>query len=414
MSGWVAGAVVVGGVAGAAISANAAQGAANTQANAATNAADASLQATNNSNALQWQMYQQQMANQSPYMAGGQEGYSALLGAMGLGAPQAAGTPQGPVDANGNPISQAVGGGASGYSTTGTSQGFGPGGPTMTPGAGTSGAPLGTAVPAPGTASTQQVQNGSNLTTAGTAGVTANNPTTVSGAPGSSGSSGVNIPGIGNVGVTNYGASQGQLNSANSAYQGALSGTFNNADLNAQLAPNYEFQLQQGEQALEASMAATGTLQTGQGLKNISDYAQNSASGAYQQAFNNWNTQQNNLYTRLQGVITPGSSAGSAANSAASNAGSGIAQTTMQGTSNANNYLTGAAAANAAGQVGVANAVSGGIGSAVNGYMGANIYTKFMNTPANPQTGLSYNPGAGYGQYSNSPAPAYTDPTITP
>ena len=405
MSGWVAGAVVVGSVAGAAISANAASSAANTQAGAATNAADAQLQATNNSNALQWQMYQQQLMNQQPYMAGGQEGYSALLGAMGLGAPTAAGGNQpGPVDASGQPITQSV--------PANTSVGGPPSqagnGPTML----ANGQQAQPNVAGTATAGGPTTAGGATQAAAGQTPPTI--PTTVSGAAGTPAANSVNIPGIGNVAPTNYGATQGQLNSSNTAFGGQLAQTFNNTDLNAQLAPNYEFQLSQGGQALKASMAATGTLQTGQGLKNINDYAQNQASGAYQQAFSNWNTQQNNLYTRLQGIIAPGSAAGSAAGQAAQNAGSGIASTTMAGTSAANNYLTGAAAANAAGQVGVANAVSGGIGSATNGYMGANIYNKFMNGTPNPSTGLSYNPGAGYGQYANSPAPAYTDPTITP
>ena len=119
MSGWVAGAVVVGGVASAAIGASAAQSAADTQAAAAQNAAQASLQATNNSNALQWEMYQQQLINQSPYMQGGQEAYAALLGGMGLGVPQAglpAQNTAAPVDngtSNTQPVNTTPGGGTS-------------------------------------------------------------------------------------------------------------------------------------------------------------------------------------------------------------------------------------------------------------------------------------------------------------
>ena len=393
MSGWVAGAVVVGGVASAAISANAASSAANTQANAANNAANASLNATQQSNALQWAQYQQSNVNQSPYMQGGQEGYSALLGAMGLGAPTAYGGPSQTSIMPTNGTTNAPGAATVGSPSTGLNPGMAttqqvsnngtvaPGNQVMTPGGGTSGAPLASPVAAPG---------GTNATAQG---VAVNGPANVgTSATVNTNGAGPTVPGIGSVAPTNYGATQGQLNSANGAFSGQLAQQFNNSDLNAQLAPNYQFQLQQGEQALKASMAATGTLQTGQGLKNINDYAQNQASGAYQNAFNNWNTQQNQLYSRLQGIVAPGSAAATSQSNNAVSSGSNIAQTTMAGTAASNNYLTGAAAANAAGTVGAANAISGGIGSGINGYMNAGIYNKYINGGTTP-SGIT--PGSG-------------------
>lgn len=400
MSG-IATAVVAGSVISGVIGSSAASSAADTQAQAATNAANAQLQATNNSNAMQWQMYQQGLVNQSPYLQGGQEGYAALLSAMGLGVPTAGGTNTG-INPGASAAAPVVGPGSQPTGTTA------PPGVNATPGGGTAnGAPPGMQVAAP----TSGVGTNPNIPSVqgngrGLTGMTSANglspiggpgavaPTSASGinpsaavaAPGSAPAAGsVNIPGIGNVAPTNYGATQSQLNSAGaSVTPGQLTQQFNNSDLNAQLAPNYQFQLNQGEQALKASMAATGTLQTGQGLKNINDYAQNQAAGAYQQAFSNWNTQQNNLYTRLQGVIAPGASAATSASGAAQSTGSNIAQTTMAGTSAANNYNTSAAAAGAAGTVGQANAWSNAIGSGVNGYMGANIYNKYMGTPGTP------------------------------
>ena len=189
--------------------------------------------------------------------------------------------------------------------------------------------------------------------------------------------------------------------------------------MNSQLAPNYQFQLDQGEQQLKASLAATGMLQTGEGLKDINNYAQNYAGNAYQNAFNNWNTQQNQLYNRLQGMIAPGSAAASAAGGAATSAGSGIAQTGMLGASAANNYMTQSAAANAAGTMGSNNALTGAIGSGLTGYNNANqmgmnqqlqqAQISYLNNPPGSSgygSGLSYPAPAGYGQYAGQPAPA--------
>lgn len=84
----VAAAIVGGSVVSGIMGSNAASNAASTQANAANNASQAQLQATRESNAMQWQMYQQQMANQSPYMRTGNMALSALSSGMGLGAAQ--------------------------------------------------------------------------------------------------------------------------------------------------------------------------------------------------------------------------------------------------------------------------------------------------------------------------------------
>lgn len=84
----VATAIVGGSVISGIMGSNAAQGAASTQAGAADRASQAQLQATRESNAMQWQMYQQQMANSSPYMRTGNMALSALSNGMGLGASQ--------------------------------------------------------------------------------------------------------------------------------------------------------------------------------------------------------------------------------------------------------------------------------------------------------------------------------------
>lgn len=84
--------------------------------------------------------------------------------------------------------------------------------------------------------------------------------------------------------------------------------------------PGYQFQLQQGENAMQNSAAASGGLLTGRTLANLNNYAQGVASTNYQNTFNNslaqyqsaYNTFQNNqqnTYNRLLGMSNQGLSA---------------------------------------------------------------------------------------------------------
>lgn len=52
--------------------------------------------------------------------------------------------------------------------------------------------------------------------------------------------------------------------------------------------PSYQFRLAEGQKALERSMAARGMLNSGQAMKAITDYGQNMASTAYDDAYRNW------------------------------------------------------------------------------------------------------------------------------
>lgn len=78
----------------------------------------------------------------------------------------------------------------------------------------------------------------------------------------------------------------------NNAY---FNNQFSNQDLNAQLAPNYAFQLGQGQQANLMASNATGGAASGNTLKSLQDYTQNYAGTAYQNAFNNYQTQRGNI-----------------------------------------------------------------------------------------------------------------------
>lgn len=122
---------------------------------------------------------------------------------------------------------------------------------------------------------------------------------------------------------------------------------FNTSDLNDNLAPNYAFMRDQGLGQLQNASNATGGLLSGNTLQGLNTFAQNYAQNAYQQAYQNYNSNQSNIFNRLADIA----GLGQTANQSTANAG-------IQSTAAANNYLTSAAAANAAGTVGQANAWS--------------------------------------------------------
>ena len=159
-----------------------------------------------------------------------------------------------------------------------------------------------------------------------------------------------------------------------------------NADLNANMAPNYAFQLQQGQNATNLANNATGGLIGGNALKGLQDYTQNYASGAYQnaltnymgqqnQGFNQNQTQQTNIFNRLSGIAGIGQGAVSGLSNLSTGNATNIAQLGV-----------GSANAVAAGQVGSANAISGGISQA-----GNNMYLASLLNPG------TYNQQPGYG-----------------
>jgi hypothetical protein len=131
---------------------------------------------------------------------------------------------------------------------------------------------------------------------------------------------------------------------------GSLVSGFTNADLNSNLAPNYKFQLDQGL----AQTANNANLQTGLVSGNAmmagNQYAQNYAGNAYQNAFSNFNTTNNNIYSRLSGIAQSGIQANQTLAGAATGAANGISNAAIAGGN-----------ATAAGIVGTGNAISNGL-----------------------------------------------------
>ena len=159
---------------------------------------------------------------------------------------------------------------------------------------------------------------------------------------------------------------------SNNAY---FNNQFSNQDLNAQLAPNYAFQLQQGQLGNEQANNATGGIVGGNAQKALQDYTQNYAGTAYQNAFNNYQTQRGNI----NAMNMSGAQLGLAGATGSANAQLGTA-------TNVANLGIGSANATAASQIAQGN-IAGNAANSLGsiGYSALNS----MNTPTNTQgTGI--------------------------
>jgi len=150
--------------------------------------------------------------------------------------------------------------------------------------------------------------------------------------------------------------------------------------------PGYAFRLQQGQKALDASAAARGGLISGNALRAAQGYGQEMGSQEYQNAFNRYQTERQATlapYMTLAGF-------GTGANAANAQAGQNYA-------TNAGNMITGGAAAQAAGGIGAANAISGGVSQYLNYNQGNNLLNVLNNRNLVNQYGAGnvYTPQGG-------------------
>jgi hypothetical protein len=158
--------------------------------------------------------------------------------------------------------------------------------------------------------------------------------------------------------------------------------------------PGYAFRLSEGQKALDRQAAARGGLISGGALKAAQRYGQDMGSQEYQNAFNRAFTgygtdvaRENQLYNRQAALAGIGQTSTNLVNQAGQNY-----------ATNAGNLITGGAAANAAGQVGMANAITGGLGTYMN-YSQSNALINALNqnrVPYNAATTVPMQPGGGY------------------
>jgi hypothetical protein len=163
--------------------------------------------------------------------------------------------------------------------------------------------------------------------------------------------------------------------------------------------PGYAFRLSEGQKALDRQAAARGGLISGGALKAAQRFGQDMGSQEYQSAYNRaltgYNTdvaRENQLYNRQAALSGTGQTAtnlvGQAGQNYATSAGNALGS---YGT-NVGNLMTSGAAAQAAGQVGQANAITGGLGT----YMNYSQNNALLNALRGGNSSLMSEPYPGY------------------
>ncbi len=221
---------------------------------------------------------------------------------------------------------------------------------------------------------------------------------------------------------------------------GELSKRFTAANFR-ELDPGFDFQLQQGQQALERSAAASGGALGGGTLKSLTQYSQNYANTAFNNAFNRFQTQNTNRFNQLAAVAgfgqnanqqniqslaaftSPqaanllnagyfGANAGIRAGEYAGNTGLGAAEYAgnagLRAVDIAGNALTGGANARAAGTVGAANAWNsalGGVANATNNAYAWNTLRQMTRPGISDVADMPFNPSIPYTPNLNLPPP---------
>jgi hypothetical protein len=130
---------------------------------------------------------------------------------------------------------------------------------------------------------------------------------------------------------------------------GSLTDPFTVEDFYNYADPGYAFRLQQGTQGLQNSAAAQSGALSGAALKDLLTFNQDYASTEYGNAFNRYQTQQGNIFSRLSDIAHLGQNAA---------AGVGAQGAALAGNAGQQAYNAGSAAG--AGTVGAGNALSQG------------------------------------------------------
>jgi hypothetical protein len=163
---------------------------------------------------------------------------------------------------------------------------------------------------------------------------------------------------------------------------GNVPGAFKFGAGDYQADPGYAFRLSEGQKALDRQAAARGGLISGGALRAAQRYGQEMGSQEYQNAYNRAFTgygtdvaRENQLYNRQAALAGIGQTSTNLVNQAGQNY-----------ATSAGNLMTGGAAAQAAGQVGQANALTGGLSTYLN-YSQNNALLNALrnrNTPSGP------------------------------
>jgi hypothetical protein len=156
---------------------------------------------------------------------------------------------------------------------------------------------------------------------------------------------------------------------------GNVPGAFKFGAGDYQADPGYAFRLAEGQKALDRQAAARGGLISGGALRAAQRYGQEMGSqefgNAYNRALTGYNTEvarENQLYNRQAALAGIGQTATNL-----------VGQAGQNYATNVGNLMTSAGAANAAGQVGMANALTGGLGTYLNYTQGNALLNALQN-----------------------------------
>ncbi len=134
---------------------------------------------------------------------------------------------------------------------------------------------------------------------------------------------------------------------------GYLNQTFNPSSITS--SPGYQFEQTQGMDQLQNSAAATTGALSGAAQKELANFTTGTAEQYYNDYFNQFQTQQNNIFDRLSSIAGLGQSAAANVGNSGTQLGTGAAQATAA-----------AGGSQAAGTIGAANAYTGGLSSVGN------------------------------------------------
>ncbi len=157
------------------------------------------------------------------------------------------------------------------------------------------------------------------------------------------------------------------------------------------LTPQYGFNLQQGAQGTLNQAASSQGAQSPAALAALQSFNQNYANNSFNSAFANYQEQQNNIFSRLSNLATLGSNAGSNNATGASSFANSIGNT-----------YGSIGASQAAGTIGAANALTGGLQSGANAFYGQNALNQILQNGSTVKySGMN---GSGTGAAGGTPA----------
>jgi len=406
MSGALTTAAIVGGVgslAGGAISSSAAGNAASAQANAATQAAQLQYQASQNALDFQKQQWNTTQQNQQPWLQSGTGALSNLDYLMGI-------SPQ-------SPSSYAMPG-TNGTANAGGSNGLQlsaqPTGGPVQPNSGN----LPVANPAQATSGARQAVPGAQgatfQTNPGTPGVSSN---AVQGVPQMGSTTG--LPGNTATGTPSLttgtgGFSTTPTSSASGGYGSLMApwtGTFTSPDaITEQNDPGYQARMKLGTDAIQRSAAAAGGVVTGgtaQALDQYGqDYASNEYNNVYNRAYQNYATGYNqfeqdqaNQFNRLAAISGVGQTAANQLATSGQAASNNVSSNLLNTAQNMGTSYQNAAAANASGIVGGANAWNSALSGAGSSLSQLSMLQQLFGGTSSGGYGNSGGAGYSYNPY---------------